>query len=140
MRFLPSSWEVEKAIEITAGSARADFFFLWVVGVRGRKIQANITRFDSYGGKGEVIEKPRKSWKEAFQAEKQGFSGMEWSQVSDTFQAEKQGFSGMEWSQVSDTKKRLSIGRLKPKAAGWIVDDGLEKGVRVTPWVVNEHK
>eukprot|EP00268_Persea_americana_P002365 TRINITY_DN10711_c0_g2_i1.p1 TRINITY_DN10711_c0_g2~~TRINITY_DN10711_c0_g2_i1.p1 ORF type:complete len:318 (-),score=66.73 TRINITY_DN10711_c0_g2_i1:542-1495(-) len=46
----------------------------------------------------------------------------------------------MEEAQPSYTMKENWAGLLKWKVAGWIVEDGFWKGVRVAPWVVKQQK
>lgn len=96
--------EAERAVEMVVGRT-------W----KGRKIQANMAHYPSKG-------------------EMDGAGGKaRWSK-------EGHDISYMEVLLGSDAKKESSIRRKderegqKPKTAGWIVDDGKEKGVRVASW------
>lgn len=53
---------------------------------------------------------------------------------------QKGGDPNMEEAQPSDTMKENWAGLLSWKVAGWIVEDGFWKGVRVAPWVVKQQK
>lgn len=46
----------------------------------------------------------------------------------------------MEQNPIFETKRERWADLFKPKAAGWIIDEGSEKGVRVAPWVIEEQK
>lgn len=102
----------------------------------GKKLQVNMARFKS-----ELSQKSRRTWKEtlllerpkSIEASSSGGSKNRDIRLEANSYLWKIGWEVC-WTHLS------SQGRSSPLVAGWVVNDGEERGVRVAPWVVKKEK